>query len=115
VGRFTHSEVVNVEDFRGTRERNNSELGGSELGSVAEFEMQETMPAKCYLSVISGCRRFASKFEPQFRVRDQPGHSAPLIGLGALMLYVAWFSFNAGSGVGGIFAQYCQMILAKCG
>ena len=32
--------------------------------------------------------------------RDQPGHSAPMQCLGALMLYVAWFSFNAGSSGG---------------
>jgi Amt family ammonium transporter len=35
--------------------------------------------------------------DPTFRVRDIPGHSAPLVALGALLLYVAWFSFNAGS------------------
>jgi ammonia channel protein AmtB len=37
---------------------------------------------------------------PGFRVRDQAGHSAPMQCLGALLLYVAWFSFNAGSSGG---------------
>jgi len=38
--------------------------------------------------------------DPSFAVRDQPGHSAPMQCLGALFLYVAWFSFNAGSSGG---------------
>lgn len=37
---------------------------------------------------------------PGFRVREQPGHSAPMQCMGALLLYVAWFSFNAGSSGG---------------
>lgn len=37
---------------------------------------------------------------PGFRVREQPGHSAPMQCLGALLLYVAWFSFNSGSSGG---------------
>jgi Amt family ammonium transporter len=38
--------------------------------------------------------------DPGFHIRDQPGHSAPMQCLGALLLYVAWFSFNAGSSGG---------------
>lgn len=38
--------------------------------------------------------------DPGFRVRDLPGHSAPFQVLGALLLYVGWFSFNGGSSGG---------------
>lgn len=38
--------------------------------------------------------------DPEFRVREQLGHSSPMVVLGGLFLYVAWFSFNAGSSGG---------------
>jgi Amt family ammonium transporter len=36
--------------------------------------------------------------DPLLRVREFPPHNTPLVALGAMLLYVAWFSFNAGSG-----------------
>lgn len=35
-----------------------------------------------------------------FHVREFPGHSAPMQCLGAMLLYIGWFSFNAGSSGG---------------
>lgn len=41
---------------------------------------------------------FLTLNDTTIRVRAAPGHSAAMQCLGALLLYVAWFSFNGGSG-----------------
>src|SRR5215211_355250 len=40
------------------------------------------------------------KYGPDGKPRAIPGHSMPLVGLGILILFVGWFGFNPGSGLG---------------
>jgi Amt family ammonium transporter len=40
------------------------------------------------------------KYGPDGKPRAIPGHSMPLVGLGILILFIGWFGFNPGSGLG---------------
>ena len=48
--------------------------------------------------LLLGPRR--GKYGPDGKPRAIPGHSMPLVGLGALILFVGWFGFNPGSTLG---------------
>ena len=51
------------------------------------------------------------KYGPDGKPRAIPGHSMPLVGLGAVILFIGWFGFNAGSTLGATDVRFAEVAL----
>lgn len=101
VGRFAGVNERSEDGGRRGSEFGNGSEHGSERGPVFGG-----IPFR-YRAVNALCGKrmwaynlvdFVTLNDTTIRVRAAPGHSAAMQCLGALLLYVAWFSFNGGSG-----------------
>lgn len=98
IGRFIAVDEKSESRVRRAGSEDNG--GGSALGLGSLKEMTEHAESKPRRTskLWSVLHNIKQKIRADFRVRETPGHSASMQGLGALFLYIAWFSFNGGSG-----------------
>ena len=59
--------------------------------------------------LLLGARK--GKFGPNGKPRAIPGHSMPLFGLGVLILWLGWFGFNPGSGLGALNGRFAEIAM----
>ncbi len=59
--------------------------------------------------LLLGARR--GKYKKKGEPRPIPGHNMPLFGLGVLILWLGWFGFNPGSGLGALDGRFAEIAI----
>ena len=73
------------------------DIGGKEVLDFAGSSVVHLTGATAALAALLLLGARAGKYGADGKPRAIPGHSMPLVGLGVILLWVGWFSFNAGS------------------